>query len=109
MRLPGLIAHSLWLACSAAAIVLILRALTPIKKRVVAGIKPWSCDLCMSLWSTLAVLAGATVLLRWWDLKPLFYGPCAFVGCLFLVQRLGGSSTAALPLPELPVTEADDE
>ena len=108
MSLPGLIAHSLWLACSAAAIVLILRAFSAIQRRVVAGLKPWSCDLCMSFWSTLVVLGGATLLLRWWDTRPLFYGPCAFVGCLFLVQRLGGRS-AVLPLPELPLPEDGDE
>jgi hypothetical protein len=42
-------------------IVLAVRALPPVDRRVLAGQRPWACDVCMSFWAT-GVVAGLVAL-----------------------------------------------
>lgn len=39
-------------------IVLAVRALPPVDRRVLAGQKPWACDVCMCFWATGLVATG---------------------------------------------------
>jgi len=89
---------------SVAAVVLLVRALRelgPVRRWVLAGTKPWACDLCMCLWSAATVTAlrlppdlGDT-LIQWWGRAML---------ALVALELLVLVSLQARPeLPELPV------
>jgi hypothetical protein len=51
------------LALTVVSIVSLLRALGPIRRMVERGTKPWSCDVCLSFWVTLAAACATYFLL----------------------------------------------
>lgn len=70
--------------------VLAVRALPHVDKLVLAGVKPWSCDVCMCFWST----ALFSVIAASWMREPLYAacaGPAYTVALLILshLQRPG--------------------
>lgn len=52
-----LLLTSLLAGLSSAALIVLLRAAPFIRTWTQQGTKPWACDVCMSLWTTLAVMA----------------------------------------------------
>jgi hypothetical protein len=78
---------------TAAGLVHAMRALPPVAELVQRGVKPWSCDVCMSFWCTLLVV-GASGLL---GLDWLLAAAPAYPVALWLTRQLGGPSS--LPPP----------
>jgi len=97
-----ILAHGL----AAFALVAIVRALPWVREKVVAQVKPWGCDRCMSFWAAVLVEWSAT----WpypiqeveWLKVPLLVGGTAGVALLLVLvwQRL--DKPHAPPPPELP-------
>lgn len=91
-----------FLALTVPGFVLAIRALPWVEKRVLAGVKPWACDICATFWST--VLWAPVVL---WIFGPegLIAAPPSYVASLVV---LGYLSRPALPpnFPEPPPPEA---
>lgn len=73
-----------------------VRMLPAVQSRVLAGVKPWACDVCMCFWSTaaLASLAGAV-----FGPEHLFAAGPAYTVALYVLGRLEEPPTA--PPPEL--------
>lgn len=63
---------SVAIALTVPGFVLAVRALPHVDKLVLAGVKPWSCDVCMCFWST----ALFSVIAASWVREPL-YAACA--------------------------------
>lgn len=93
------LALTAYLALTVPGVVLALRALPPIARRTEAGIKPWSCDICMCFWTT-AFLALCVA----WDERSyaLLYaaGP-AYTVALGILGFLERPMTFP-PLPDAP-------
>lgn len=75
--------------------VLAVRALPWVDAKVMAGVKPWACDICSCFWATIlwGAIAGGV-----WGLDGLLATPPAYVGTLVL---LGYLSRPMTPPPEL--------
>lgn len=79
-----MIITSWWLAFTVPGFVIALRTLSWVQEQVLAGVKPWACDVCMTFWSLLL-----------WSLVPvavlgpqaLFFVPPAYFGALWLLHR----------------------
>lgn len=57
-----LIVEVVLLALTVVSIVSTLRALEPIRRLVLQGKKPWSCDVCLGFWTTLiASIVGCVI------------------------------------------------
>lgn len=70
-------------ALGAVGLTVVLRALPPFSGWNEKGVKPWSCDLCMSFWTTLIVLGigwaagrvdGQTAFFLWMPSFTVAYG-----------------------------------
>lgn len=95
-----------WLAAvvafglSAAGLVQLVRVVPPGPKMVQRGTKPWACDLCMSWWSAVLLVAVACAMDPAWALVL----PGSFFVSLFLTARLypapSGGPGAMPPLEE---------
>lgn len=89
---------ALVIAPTAAGFIIALRALPWVERLVWARKKPWACDICMSVWSTLLFGGLLSAAMR----DPLALSSCgpAYAGCMF-VLRLLTEPRGAPPLPEL--------
>lgn len=79
-------------------IVMAVRALPPIDRRVLAGQKPWACDICMCFWATgLVTLALAFA----FDDRRLMLacGP-AYTFAMWILTKLSEPPPFVPPLPE---------
>ena len=88
---------------ASASLTVILRAAPFINRWTLAGIKPWVCDICMTLWTTL-LIAGACYTLG----EPraaLAWLPSYATG-LFVLHHITGPSG---PPPELPLDMGGDD
>lgn len=53
MNGPDFACWTLIVAASAASLVPLIRQIPYVQRKMLEGVKPWVCDLCMSFWSTL--------------------------------------------------------
>lgn len=62
-----LVGAALALALMTAGAIQVVRALPGVRRWVLDGVKPWSCDLCMSWWIAFltSALASALIDVRW--------------------------------------------
>lgn len=87
------------LALAAFSLTEVVRKLPMIELRVLAGVRPWACDHCMSVWSTLAVVAAAGVSgAAFWSDLAMAAAPAA--GATLLLLLWIHTLTPPLP-PEL--------
>lgn len=92
-------------ATSAAGVVPLVRQIPEVHQRMLEGIKPWVCDLCMSFWATLF----ATLFWWCWMNAPLVSIVPAFALTFFLVRKNSDPVGPAPTLPELEDMGGIDE
>ena len=66
-----IVGAALALGLSVAGAIQVIRALPYVRGWVLRGVKPWSCDLCMSFWLSLVAGASAAVSDPSWSLAVL--------------------------------------
>lgn len=66
-----IVGAALALGLSVAGAIQVIRALPFVRGWVLDGVKPWSCDLCMSFWLTLTATAYAAVSDPRWSLAAM--------------------------------------
>lgn len=64
-------------------VVLAVRALPPVDRRVLASIKPWACDICMSFWTTGALAMLVATVMKDWRLL-LSCGPAYSISLMLI-------------------------
>lgn len=76
------------------------RTLSFVDRWVLAGIKPWACDVCMCFWSTGLWTAGLAGLFQ----EPLLLLACgpAYTLALILLDYMQRPPAGSGPPPELP-------
>jgi hypothetical protein len=80
-------------------VVLAVRKLPGVDTKVLAGVKPWACDVCMCFWvGAILTLEAAAVA---WDLRVLAVAPPAYTLALLLL-RVMQAPHGAPPPPDLP-------
>jgi hypothetical protein len=80
-------------------IVLAARALPWVDTRVLAGVKPWACDICMSFWTGAVLVLGAAAIAG--ALEVLAVAPPAYTIALVVLRHLQAPHGAPPP-PDLP-------
>jgi len=94
---------SLYIGLTAAGATVALRALGPVQKLVLGRQKPWACDVCMSLWTTLGISsAGALVA---WRPEPSWAAGPGFAIALLTLRKLTEPVYAPRGLSELEDSE----
>ncbi len=88
--LPGILTCA-FVALTAPGFIVALRALPTIERRMMAGLKPWACDVCMSFWTVATFTTIAAGVLGDWRLLVIA-GP-AYTVCLGLLGPLQRSHT----------------
>ena len=98
--------YALILGLSSAGLTTILRYAPLINKAVAAGMKPWSCDVCMTLWTTLLFFAAFFYLFK---AEALFIAlmPGFTVG-KYALSRVRAPASGVFKFPDLP-PELKDE
>lgn len=82
-------------------IVLAVRALPWVDARVLAGTKPWACDICMSFWTGAVLVLGAVAVSR--EFVVFVVAPAAYtiaLATLRVLQAPHGEPPPALPPEE---------
>ncbi|MFH1690390.1 MAG: hypothetical protein ABIE42_09165 [Candidatus Eisenbacteria bacterium] len=103
----------MWLIAGALAAYLIVqfvRSFKVVRGWMIRGIKPWACDLCMSLWASILVVWFSTWRyalgeVPWWDVPERLLSTAGL--CLLIVvthQRL----VAPTSPPDLPHADEED-
>jgi hypothetical protein len=100
-----LLASVMMVAAGAVGLTTVLRSIVP--ARWVEGTRPWSCDLCMSWWSSIACIAVALVVGYGTVREALVVLLPSFAFAFFVQQRLHPEPQGAAPVPEidLPIVE----
>lgn len=77
-----------------------IRTLPFVDRWVLAGIKPWACDICMCFWSTGLWVSG----LAWLFREPLLLLACgpAYTVALNVLEYMQRPPPGSGPPPELP-------
>jgi len=91
-----------FVALTAPGIIVAIRALPWVEKQMMAGVKPWACDICMSFWTVAALCTCAAVWLEEW--RFCFTAGPAYSSALWLLGQLQKSTpppSSAIPLPPL--------
>jgi hypothetical protein len=75
-------------ALGAVGLTIVLRAVRPFSTWNEQGVKPWSCDLCMSVWMTALCLAIGAATERVTVLEAFFLWMPAFACAYGMIQRI---------------------
>lgn len=95
----GVLAWSACIGMTAGGAAVALRRVPWVERRVADSIKPWACDVCLSLWCT--VLAWTVYTAAAWTWSAfLAIGP-AYAIALAVLRKLTEPMKAPLPLPDL--------
>jgi hypothetical protein len=97
-----LVAWAILVAFSAAGVIQLVRVIPWVERQMLAGKKPWVCDLCMSWWTT-GISLGLWTLLA--PAAGLTFFP-AF-GLTLLLTRSLGAPTSELRLDDIPEIKED--
>lgn len=91
---------TLGIALTVPGLVTAVRALPWVSEKVVAGVKPWSCDICMTFWGTaLVTVVAATATLDGYVI--LLAGP-AYTVALVVLERVLHAPPPGPPPEDLP-------
>jgi hypothetical protein len=93
----------LFVALTVPGFVLAVRALPPVERLVLAGVKPWACDVCSTFWATLVWGAVAWVVFGHWALVAV---PPSYTIALWLLGELSRPATLPPP-PDLGPSDGD--
>ncbi len=94
-----------FIALTVPGLVLAVRALPPVLRWVEAGVKPWSCDVCLSFWASAALGIGAANAFGDWR-----YALCASPAYTVALGLLSHLERPTTPAPSLaPWAEAAPE
>ncbi len=100
--LPYLFACA-FVALTAPGIIVAVRALPWVEQKMLAGIRPWACDICMSFWTVAVIVAAITGPFGW---RYAFVAGPAYSICLWILgvlqQSLPPPMVATPPPPFTP-------
>lgn len=90
-----------FVALTAPGVIVAIRALPWVERKMMAGVKPWACDICMSFWTVAWLCSIAAALLGDW--RFCFTAGPAYSSVLWLLGQLQKSQPppGAIPLPPL--------
>ena len=77
--------------------VLAVRALPPVERLVMEGVKPWACDICASFWG---VVLWALLSTAKWGEEALWAAPPSYAAALWILSVLSRPRTEP-PMPDL--------
>lgn len=104
----SILAWAAVIASTAAGCVQLVRLIPWVGRQMMAGKKPWVCDLCMSFWSTLLADGFWTVWQLAYDRQLYLSAVPAFALTLLLTRALG-EPTSVFNLEDIPEMPPDTE
>lgn len=90
---------ALLVGISVPGVVLAARALPPVDRRVLAGAKPWACDVCMSFWTTGALAILVAVIFK--DVRLLLACGPAYTLAMIVLGWMTRAPDVGIGVPPL--------